>query len=194
MLLLFLLFPSCSLCSLVQYISRFVWYYLKKHGFSAEAVARFRKLEVAISTARKCKSSVCMCACVRACVRVGGCICMVWCRVVQSCAEAAAELISLMAIITVEPAHRKRGPTAFIVILRKSHSKIAVQNFTISEVCDFVFKSYGAAHGLPCFVELFNRKLKFQAFFCSLLERNPMDAREVTADWRQGGSLRCRRF
>ena len=70
---------------------------------------------------------------------------------------------------------------AFSVILRKSQSKIVVQNFTISQVCDFVIESYGAAHALPCFVEVFSGKLKFQEFFCSLREQNWMNDHEVTA-------------
>ena len=79
-----------------------------------------------------------------------------------------------------ELAHEKRGLTAFSVIVRKSQSKIVVQNFTILQVCDFVLESYGAAHALPCFIEV-NGKLKFQEFFCSLLEQNRMNDREVTA-------------
>ena len=80
-----------------------------------------------------------------------------------------------------QPTHKKRGPTVFSGILRKSQSKIVVQNFTISQVCKFVFESYGAAHALPCFVEVFSGKLKFQELFCSLLEQNCMNDREVTA-------------
>ncbi|XP_065194439.1 peroxisomal membrane protein 11B-like [Sycon ciliatum] len=42
-----------KMCRLVQYISRFVWYYLQRHGYSADFVTRFKQLEGAISTARK---------------------------------------------------------------------------------------------------------------------------------------------
>ena len=97
-------------------------------------------------------------------------------------------------IFTYKLAHEKRGLTVFSVILRNSQSKIVVHNFTISQACDFILESYGAAHALPCFVEVFNGKLKFQEFFCSLLERNWMNDREVTAGCRQGGSLRGHRF
>ena len=51
-----------------------------------------------------------------------------------------------------ELAHEKRGLAVFSVILRKTLSKIVVQNFTILQVCAFVFELYDAAHALPCFV------------------------------------------
>ena len=79
----------------------------------------------------------------------------------------------------MEPADEKRGRVAFGLDLRKSQSKIVVYNFTISQVCDFVFESFGALHETPCFAVVFNKKAKVQGFCCSLLERNWMNEVEV---------------
>ena len=45
-----------------------------------------------------------------------------------------------------EAAHKKMGSNGIQRDPEKSQSKIAVQNFTTSPVCNFVFESYGSVH------------------------------------------------
>ena len=88
---------------------------------------------------------------------------------------------------TYEPAHEKRGLTAFSVILGKSQSKIVVQNFSISQVCDLVFESYDAAHARPCFVEVVKRKLKCSRESWSVQEKAEVSSILLQFTWNEIG-------
>ena len=83
-------------------------------------------------------------------------------------------MMSSTLIINTKTTHGKRGLTTFSMSLRKSQSKNVMQNFMISPVGGFVFEPYGTMHALPCFVEVFNGMLKFQAFFYDVLKRDWM--------------------